>query len=186
MTERSDGIRTVLEFWFAPESRAAWFKPSPAFDAQLRQVLGPLHEEVVAGGLSSWRESGEGCLALCILLDQAPRNMFRGTARAFASDADARAVARHAVAQAFDLAFEDIERRMFFYLPFEHSEALEDQERCMVLVRERCGHPQFLRYAERHREIIARFGRFPHRNAILGRASTPEETAFLAEPFSSF
>jgi uncharacterized protein (DUF924 family) len=123
---------------------------------------------------------------LCILLDQVPRNIFRGTPRAFATDAQARAVARHAVERGFDLAIEDKDRRLFLYLPLEHSEDLADQERCVSLCRERIGDAEYLRYVVRHRDIVARFGRFPHRNAILGRASTAEEEAFLNEPLSSF
>jgi uncharacterized protein (DUF924 family) len=180
------GISEVLGFWFAPERRKHWFEASEAFDAAVRRALGAWHEAAASGRLDHWRESAEGCLALCILLDQVPRNVFRGTPQAFASDAQARAVARHAVERGFDLAFADKDRRMFLYLPLEHSEELADQELCVALCRERIDDPEYLRYAERHREIVARFGRFPHRNAILGRPSTPEETAFLAEPFSSF
>ena len=180
------GIAEVLGFWFAHERRKHWFEASEAFDAAVRRVLGPWHEEAAAGRLDDWRQSADGCLALCILLDQVPRNIFRGTARAYASDAQARAVARHAVERGFDLAFEDQDRRMFLYLPLEHSEEAADQELCVALCRGRIDDPDYLRYAERHREIIARFGRFPHRNRILGRESTPEETAFLNEPFSSF
>ena len=180
------GIAEVLGFWFSPETRDHWFEASDAFDAEVRRVLGPWHEAAAAGRLEGWRESAEGCLALCVLLDQAPRNVFRGTPRAFATDVAARAVARHAIERGFDLAFEDTDRRMFLYLPLEHSEELADQELCVALCRERIGDPEYLRYAERHREIIERFGRFPHRNAILGRPSTPEEIAFLTEPFSSF
>jgi uncharacterized protein (DUF924 family) len=179
-------IATVLEFWYAPESRAAWFKPCEAFDAEVRRVLGPLHEEAISGKLDSWRRSPDGCLALCILLDQAPRNMFRKTPRAYSSDAQARALAEHALAQGFDLAFAEDDHRMFFYLPVEHSEECSDQYRCVELCRSRIADPEYLRAAERHREIVERFGRFPHRNAVLGRVSTPEETAFLSEPFSSF
>lgn len=180
------GIAEALEFWFAPGRRHSWFQVSEAFDAQVRAALGPAHEAAAAGSLDSWRGSAHGCLALCVLLDQVPRNLFRGTPRAFATDAEARAVADHAVEHGFDLAFDDKDRRMFVYLPFEHSEDPADQDRCVALVRERIGDAEYLKYAERHREVIARFGRFPHRNAILGRPSTPEEIAFLAEPFSSF
>ena len=180
------GIAEVLDFWFAPETRSRWFEASEAFDAEMRRVLGPWHEAAAAGRLEGWPDTAEGCLALCILLDQAPRNMFRNTLRAFASDAAAKAVAEHALGRGFDLAIPDKDRRIFLYLPFEHSEDLADQERCVALCRERIDDAEYLRYVERHREIIARFGRFPHRNAILGRPSTPEERAFLAEPFSSF
>ena len=181
-----DGVRAVLDFWFAPEIRSHWFDASEEFDAEVRRVLGPWHDAAVAGTLEEWRGSAEGCLALCVLLDQAPRNLFRGTPRAFASDGAARAVAAHALARGFDLACAAPHHRRFLYLPLGHSEDIADQDRGIALCRERIEHAEYLRYAERHREIIARFGRFPHRNAILGRPSTPEEAAFLAEPFSSF
>ncbi len=179
-------IAQVLEFWFAPGRRDFWFQASEAFDAEVRAALGPGHETAAAGALETWRRSAHGCLALCILLDQVPRNIFRGTPRAFATDASARAVANHALEHGFDLAFEDKDHRMFLYLPLEHSEELADQDRCVALVRERIKDEEYMRPVERHREVIARFGRFPHRNAILGRPSRPEEIAFLAEPFSSF
>ncbi len=184
MTE--DGIAEVLGFWFAPERRKHWFDASEAFDAEVRRVLASWHEAAASGRLDGWRDTPDGCLALCILLDQAPRNIFRGTPRAYATDPQARAVASLAIDRGFDLAFDDKDRRMFLYLPLEHSEALADQELCVALCRERIDDAEYLRYVERHREIIARFGRFPHRNAILGRPSTREEEAFLAEPFSSF
>src|SRR5262245_28946142 len=179
-------IAAVLDFWYAPTSQASWFELSETFDAEVGRVLGPPYEEAVAGKLDSWRRSPEGCLALCVLLDQAPRNMFRNTPRAFASDAQARAVAEHALKEQYDLAFAEDDRRMFFYLPFEHSEEASDQDRCVELCRSRIADPEYLRYVERHREIVERFGRFPHRNVVLGRVSTPEEIAFLREPFSSF
>jgi uncharacterized protein (DUF924 family) len=182
----ANGIAEVLGFWFAPERRKDWFEASEHFDAEVRRVLGPWHDAAASGRLLTWRESAEGALALCILFDQVPRNMFRGTPRAFATDPQARAVAHHAVEHGFDLAFEDQDRRIFVYLPLEHSEEPADQELCVALCRERIDDAEYLRYVERHREIIARFGRFPHRNRILGRESTPEEAAFLAEPFSSF
>jgi uncharacterized protein (DUF924 family) len=179
-------IAEVLGFWFAPERRKHWFDASETFDAEVRRALGPRYEAAASGRLDGWRESAEGCLALCILLDQVPRNVFRGTARAFATDPQARAVARHAVERGFDLAVEDQDRRMFLYLPLEHSEELADQDLCVALCRERIDDADYLRYAERHREIVARFGRFPHRNAVRGRPSTLQETAFLKEPLSSF
>ena len=183
---RAAGMEEVLAFWFAPGRRKQWFAASDDFDGEVRRVLGPSHESAAAGRLETWRETPEGCLALCILLDQVPRNIFRGTARAYASDVQARAVARHAIERRFDLAMEDKDRRMFLYLPLEHSEELADQELCVALCRERIDDADYLRYVERHLEIVQRFGRFPHRNRILGRESTAEEEAFLAEPLSSF
>lgn len=178
-------IPEVLSFWFAGRPVSQWFIKDAAFDAEVRAHLSALHERAVAGALEAWRESAEGCVALCILLDQVPRNLYRGEARAFASDDQALAVTRHALAQGFDRALPQVQR-LFLYLPLEHSETLADQELCVSLVGGLDEQPKWLEYSLRHREIIARFGRFPHRNACLGRASTPEETDFLAGPGSSF
>ena len=176
----------LLQFWFDPSLDEAqrnqrWFGKDPAFDAAIRRRFLALHEEGAAGRLGAWAGAPRECLALVILLDQFPRNMFRGEARAFATDAAARAAARSLLPRAAELPADE---RLFAYLPFEHSETLDDQrlacELCAPLGAE------LLRYAQRHREIIERFGRFPHRNAILGRASTPEEVEFLKEPGSGF
>jgi uncharacterized protein (DUF924 family) len=177
---------TVLAFWFGEAGPDRWFAPDHAFDGLCRERLGALHEAAAAGDLDQWRATPEGALALVILLDQVPRNVHRGTPRAFATDSLARTVASEAIARGFD---EDmaLDRRMFLYLPFEHGESLEDQERSLALFAIfRDVDPEKWLYAERHAEIIRRFGRFPHRNAILGRTSTPEEIAFLREPNSSF
>ncbi len=178
-------VEEVLAFWFAPGREEKWFGGGEAFDEEVRENLSASYESAVAGDHALWRESPRGCLALCILLDQVPRNVFRGTPRAFASDAAALAVTRHAVEQGFDASLSQVER-LFLYLPLEHSEDLEDQEACMRLVRGLDENPEWLDYAKAHRDIIARFGRFPHRNASLGRASTAEEEAFLKQPGSSF
>lgn len=184
----------VLDFWFAAEHRPLWFKTEPSFDAAIRERFGPLVDAAIAGRLADWEAAPDSCLALVILLDQFPRNAWRGTPRAFSGDAMARAVARRAVDRGTDWAV-PLDRRHFFYLPFEHSEDLADQERSCALFyawaeefpeAERAEVNEQLRYVDRHKEIIERFGRFPHRNAILGRASTPEEEAFLKEPMSSF
>jgi uncharacterized protein (DUF924 family) len=180
----SDAIDDVLGFWFAPDRRESWFRRSDAFDREIEARFRPLMEEAAAGRLEHWTATARGSLALCILLDQFPRNVWRGTPRAFASDARAREVAGHALAAGQDHGL-TLDERMFFYLPFEHSEDLEHQERCVRLMAE-LGDPDWLDYARRHRDIIARFGRFPHRNAVLGRTSTEEEHAFLQEPNSSF
>jgi uncharacterized protein (DUF924 family) len=177
--EHVDDPATVLDFWFAPETRERWFKPTPEFDAEMRHRFGALYEAARDGKLAAWENRPEGALALLILLDQAPRNMFRDDARAFATDEAARAVARRAVAAGHDLASEP-DRRVFFYLPFEHSEDIEDQHRSVALVKERADIGDYLEYAERHLAVIARFGRFPHRNALLGREPTPEERDYLA------
>ena len=178
-------ISDVLDFWFAPGQEARWFEKNEAFDVEVRTRLGALHEAVAAGGLEAWGQSAEGCLALVLLLDQVPRNLFRGEPRAFATDAAAVAVTRHALAQGFDRGLTQVQR-LFLYLPLEHSEDLADQEDCCRLVADLTEKPEWADYARAHRDIIARFGRFPHRNATLGRSSTEEETAFLAEPNSSF
>lgn len=174
----------VLKFWFTDSSPKQWFTRNDAFDAAIRDTLGPLHARAVAGELDDWAATPRGALALMILLDQAPRNLHRGSARAFASDPAALRHARAAIAAGFDAGLSDDER-LFFYLPFEHSEDLADQERCIELCRT-LATAQYVEYAERHRNVIARFGRFPHRNAVLGRASTPEELEFLKQPGSSF
>lgn len=175
----------VLDFWFAESSEPFWFQKDAAFDEAARRRLEPLCRQALAGELRTWADSPRGALALCILLDQAPRNLYRGTAQAFAGDAQAREVARKAVEREFDKALRQKER-LFLYLPFEHSEDLEDQRLCCRLTAQLDEHPDWLVYAERHREIVERFGRFPHRNEALGRVSTPEELAFLKEPNSSF
>ena len=175
----------VLAFWFAPGRREQWFAKCSEFDAEVRQRLGPPYERAAAGDYDHWQDGAKGCLALCLLLDQVPRNLFRDDPRAFATDVKARAVLRHALEQGFDDALSQIER-LFLYLPFEHSEALQDQEDCVRLTKALDEDPEWYVYAVKHRDIIARFGRFPHRNAALGRDCTEQEAAFLEEPGSSF
>jgi uncharacterized protein (DUF924 family) len=183
----------VLLFWFGPPAERGtahkrWFVKNEAFDREIRERFLPLYGEAAAGKLAHLKETAADCLALILLLDQFPRNMFRGTPRAFASDPLALETARHAVAQGFDRAMLPVER-MFVYLPFEHSEALADQLSSCELTRPLDAYPEtndVYRYAVLHRDIIQRFGRFPHRNAVLGRASTPEELEFLKGPGSSF
>ena len=174
----------VLEFWFDEATRPHWYLRSEAFDARVRDELGPLHARAVRGELDAWATEPRGALAVIILLDQASRNLHRGSADAFASDALALKHARATVDAGHDRAFTEVER-VFLYMPFEHSEALADQERCVALMSE-LPTPQWRDYAERHHRIVARFGRFPHRNAVLGRESTPEELEFLKQPGSSF
>ncbi len=166
----------VVGFW-RDAGPKAWFAKNDAFDADFRQRFLAAHEAAAAGGLAGWQASAEGALALMILLDQFPRNAFRGTARMFVTDDLAMALADDAIGQGHDLATaEDL--RIFFYLPFEHSERLADQHRAVDLIRPLGG--EWLRYAVLHRDVIERFGRFPHRNQLLGRVSTPEELDFLA------
>jgi uncharacterized protein (DUF924 family) len=165
----------VLAFWRAagPDK---WFTKDAAFDDAIRTRFLATCEAAAARALA-WDDTAERALALLIVLDQFPRNMFRGSARAFAADSLAREVATGAIARGFDLEVAVAERG-FFYLPFEHSEALADQERGVALNRA-SGDADALKWAELHADIIRRFGRFPHRNAVLGRATTPEEQAFL-------
>jgi uncharacterized protein (DUF924 family) len=168
----------VIAFWRAagPDK---WFSKDEGFDEECRARFLVTHEAAAAGDLNAWELTPEGALALCLLLDQFPRNMFRGTRRAWRSDPVALDVAERAIERKHDEAVEPDLRR-FFYLPFTHAEDLAAQERAVELA-ERLGDHDVLKWARHHRDIVARFGRFPHRNAILGRASTPEEAAFLAE-----
>jgi uncharacterized protein (DUF924 family) len=192
MTHQSTSAEVLL-FWFGPASERGkahkhWFVKSEAFDLEVRQRFLAVYEEAAAGKLTHLKESAADCLALIVLLDQFPRNMFRGTLRAFATDPLALETARHAVDRGFDRSLLPVER-LFVYLPFEHSEALADQDRSCDLTRALDAYPEtndVYRYALAHRDIIRRFGRFPHRNAILGRASTPQELEFLKGPGSSF
>ena len=178
MTAGVDGVgpADVLAFWRAagPDK---WFKKDAAFDAEIGRRFLALWQAAAAGELASWEAVPESALALVIVLDQFPRNMFRGNGRTYASDALARAVANRAIERGFDQQMPRGERQ-FFYLPFMHSENLADQERCVDLARA-YGDDEFNKYAEQHTDIIRRFGRFPHRNATLARATSPEEQAFL-------
>jgi uncharacterized protein (DUF924 family) len=176
MTNTPTTPAEVLAFWRAA-GRDKWFEKNDAFDADIRARFLDTYAAAAAGRLAQWEEDPEGALALVIVLDQFPRNMFRGDARTYAADPLARAVAARAIARAFDQCFPPAERR-FFYLPFEHSEHLADQERCVALNRA-AGDEEGVKWAELHADIIRRFGRFPHRNGVLGRATTAEEQAFL-------
>lgn len=178
-------IEGVLSFWFDEHTVEDWFTKSPAFDRACRERLAELSARAASGALDHWRDSPEGCVALCILLDQVPRNLHRDDARAFATDAIAREITRHALSRGLAEHLPQVQR-MFLYLPLEHSESLDDQELCVRLMGELDQDPAWRDYSVRHRDIIARFGRFPHRNAILGRDSTPEEVEFLSQPGSSF
>ena len=165
----------VVAFWIEA-GPGRWFKKDAAFDDVFRARFATEHEAAASGALDSWSETADGALALLILLDQYPRNSFRGTARMFATDGKALAVAKRAVEFGFDTVVEP-SLRSFFYLPFEHSEQLENQDRALLLFATLGDEAQ--RYAIIHRDIIARFGRFPHRNALLGRTTSPEEQQFL-------
>ncbi|MDR0183984.1 DUF924 family protein [Lysobacter arvi] len=169
----------VLDFWHQA-GYERWFARDDAFDARCRSDFLDAHFAAARRELEHWMETAGGALALCILLDQIPRNTFRGSGHAFATDPLARHYATRAIDRGDDLRVDPL-LRPFFYMPFEHSESMEDQERSVVLASTLPGDAGkgYLDYARRHRDVIARFGRFPHRNAILGRESTPEEQAYL-------
>ena len=183
----------VLRFWFRepPEYGTRlkrWFEKDPALDACVRKLFLPLVERLAGGGNENWLQRRAECLAYIIVLDQFPRHIFRGASRAFAADPLALRAARHAVTREFDRALLPVER-LFAYLPFQHSEALADQLKGCELAAPLAAFIEtgdVYRYALAHHDIVQRFGRFPHRNAALGRASTPEELSFLKEPGSSF
>ena len=166
----------VVSFW-REAGPDRWFTKDDVFDKEIRERFFDTYEAAAAGKLSDWEQSAQGALALLILLDQFPRNMFRADARAFATDPLARAITAGAIVRGFDSQVPK-GLRGFFYLPFEHSEDLADQERCIAL-NKAIGDAENLKWAEIHADIIRRFGRFPHRNAALGRTTTPEEQAFL-------
>ncbi len=174
----------VLDFWFEEHGPEDWFVKNAAFDEEIRSRFGTLHAEAARGVRDGWAETPKGALALIIVLDQFSRNLFRGSAKAFACDPQALALARRAVDRGFHLGFDEPERA-FLFLPFEHSEDPRDQE-LSVEYFAGFSDPRYRDAAEKHKAIIDRFGRFPHRNAALGRASTPEEIAFLSGPGSSF
>ena len=174
----------ILTFWFEELTFEDWFRGGERVDRMVAERFAGLAADAAAGVLDGWADTPDGALALVLLLDQFPRNLHRDNAAAYAQDPKALAVANAAVARGDDQRV-SYTRRPFFYLPFEHSEAMADQDRCVALF-EAYGDANMLDYAERHRAVIARFGRFPHRNAVLGRPATTEETAYLKdrdEPF---
>lgn len=176
-------VTGVLRYWFDELQESQWFVADAGVDQEIRARFLALHGQLLSNdGIAV--ESRRALLAAVIVLDQFSRNMFRGTARAFAADGVARSLARQAVEKGLDLNMSN-EERFFLYLPFEHSEDREDQARAVALIGQ-LGRDDWTRYAEAHRAVIERFGRFPHRNAVLGRQSTPEEVAALAEPMNSF
>lgn len=190
--------QAVLNFWFDdpsdPDSeygqqRKIWFKKDPKFDELVRRRFESDYENARAGELNAWMQSPRSGLALILLLDQIPRNIFRGSPRSFATDPQALAVARHGIDHRWDGSLIPVER-VFLYLPFEHSENFADQNTSLQLFQSLVqDHPELkttLEYAEKHRHVIQRFGRFPHRNAVLHRQTTPEEAEFLKQPGSGF
>ncbi|MBK1988666.1 DUF924 domain-containing protein [Sphaerospermopsis aphanizomenoides BCCUSP55] len=187
--------KAILEFWFGhPDElgygkpRQLWFSKEPDIDREIQTRFFSDYQKAAQGYLDDWINTPETCLALILLLDQFPRNMFRNTPQAFATDWEALSAAQHAVAQGYDRELLPVQR-WFIYLPFEHSENLEHQRKCIKLFQQLSHDPDSaspIEYAFRHKEIIARFGRFPHRNQILGRVSTSEEEEFLQEEGSTF
>jgi uncharacterized protein (DUF924 family) len=177
-------IRDILDFWFLPladpgygKKRDLWWDSTAELDAEIRSRFGALIERAVVGELDHWRKSPDGALALMLLCDQFTRNIWRKTARAFSGDAKARETARHALANFYPAAYPS-DMRLFFFMPFQHSEDLGDQDFCCTLFAS-LGNPDNDKYANEHRDIVAQFGRFPHRNEVLGRPSTAAETDYL-------
>jgi len=170
--------KSVVEFWRAAGPQR-WFERNEAFDAEFRQRFEALHYQAARRGCEDWLHTAEGALGLQILLDQFPRNCFRGTAHSYATDGLARHYAMRTIEEGLDRELAPL-LRAFIYLPFEHSEDPHDQDRSVAMF-EVLGDLEYLKFAELHRDIIRRFGRFPHRNAVLGRIPTPDELHFLAE-----
>ena len=181
----------ILAFWFGPTPHVArdiWFRKDDAFDREIRERFGAALAAGIAGAFGEWCTTAHGSLARVVLLDQLPRNAFRGTAEQFAGDPGALATANDALERGFDRAL-DAHERSFLYMPFEHSERLDMQDRAVERFTElaaETGVDAPLAWAHKHRDIIRRFGRFPHRNAVLGRESTAAELAFLEQPGSRF
>jgi uncharacterized protein (DUF924 family) len=181
-----DSKQEVLKFWFEETVPAQWFQKNDAFDAELRERFMTVYDMATKDMCDEWARDAYGALALCLVLDQFPRNMFRKSPRAYATDAKALVIARGAVHKGFDQILEPVKRR-FLYLPFEHSEVLEDQKRSVSLFETmRDVDPLGYEYALKHHEVIEKFGRFPHRNAVLGRDSTEEELDYLILPGAGF
>ena len=174
----------IVRFWFEALSPKAWYRAPANVDAEITARFGETYEALKDAVPPGWLDDPEGVLAAILVLDQFPRNMFRGAPQAFATDARALALSMRAIAEGLDMKLPP-EKRCFVYIPFQHSEDLAVQRRSLELFTA-LGNPENLDFARRHEAIIARFGRFPHRNAILGRESTPEEAAFLKQPGSSF
>jgi uncharacterized protein (DUF924 family) len=169
---------SVINFWFFEIGPDRWFEKSAALDASVRSQFQSFYEDARAGKLKKWQETPEGMLATLLLLDVFPRRMFAGTAKAYETDDEALELAREGIIKHFD---DRIDRalKLLFYLPFAHSEHLSDQRLALFYIRERTKEPRWIEEAERRLDVIQRFGRFPHRNALLGRPSTPEEESFL-------
>jgi uncharacterized protein (DUF924 family) len=186
-------VNQILQFWFGslssesyPQFQPWWFQANPVVDQQLQDLFAADYQFAAAGYLDGWQGWSHSCLALILLLDQLPRNLFRGQATAFATDPSALTLAKQAIQDEIDREFHPIQR-WFFYLPLEHSEDLGDQEQCLALFQnlpDHQGKEQALAAARQHQQLISQFGRFPHRNMIMGRDSTPAELAYLTLPDS--
>ncbi len=182
----NDFQKNVLDFWFVETQPQQWFQTNEMFDQEIVVCFKGAYEMASRGEFDEWQESADGVLALCILLDQMPRNMFRGTPKAFATDEQALNIAKKAVSKGLDQDL-SVQKRRFIYLPFEHSESLDDQHRSLELFEtikdeDEMGYD----YAVKHFEVIKKYGRFPHRNEILGRENTLEEKEYLSQPGAGF
>ncbi|MBA8667887.1 DUF924 domain-containing protein [Holosporaceae bacterium 'Namur'] len=173
----------ILGFWFSQESQPLWFAKNNEFDTLITNKFYNIYKQASLERLAHWKNTPEGLLALIIILDQFPRNMFRDTPQAFSTDEKALNLVKYALHHIFDKQLSKNEYKHFLYLPLMHSENLEDQKLCLDLFKEQ---KEQLKYAKQHYEIIKKFGRFPHRNKILGRISSPKEIQFLKQPNSSF
>jgi uncharacterized protein (DUF924 family) len=181
---KSISPEVVLNFWFDPEVKPFWFKKNLDFDYTIKQRFLSVYQQAVAGMLNHWRNNARGILALIIVLDQFPRNMFRNTPQAFATDQKAAELTKYALKNNYEKNL-SIEEQAFIYMPLMHSESQADQSQCIQLFTQ-LGKEDSLKFAIKHQEIVSRFGRFPHRNQILGRESTAAEQEFLTQPDSSF
>jgi len=176
----------IIDFWFNQTQPKQWFQVSKEFDQGILEKFEEPYNMAVSGSFSEWKNSADGILAYCILLDQMPRNMFRGTPKAFATDGLALIASKYAISKGLDQVL-SVQKRRFVYLPFEHSENMSDQRRSVELFEKMKDEaPLGYDYAVRHRDVIDKYGRFPHRNKILGRINTPEEEEYLADPNAGF
>jgi len=178
--------KEILDFWFVETAPRQWFQVNEDFDAQVKAGFEDVYERVAAGANDAWQNDSDGALALCLVLDQMPRNMFRGTPKAFETDKKALIISKYAIAKSLDQVH-SAQKKSFIYMPFMHSENLSDQRRAVELFEKtKEQNPMGYDYAQRHYKVIEEFSRFPHRNEILGRESTPDEQAYLERSDSGF
>ncbi len=181
-----DKRHEILDFWFKDTKPQQWFQTNEEFDTLIKERFFDVYDKAAMGILDDWRTDSDGALALCLLLDQFPRNMFRETPKAFTTDNKALVVAKYAISKGLDQVLSP-EKKPFIYLPFEHSENLNDQRRAVELFEKiKDVRPLQYEYAVKHLKVIEEYGRFPHRNRILGRENTPEEESYLAQPGAGF